>query len=256
LSVARGLLAGMDTPRFLECLDADYRRLREVAAGALDAKVPTCPEWTGTDLMQHVATVYLHKVETMRLGKWPEPWPPDLSGEPPIGALDRAYAELVGELSSRDPDSHALTWYDPVQTVGWWTRRMAQETVIHRVDAELAAGAALAPIPEDLALDGIDELLECFLSFGTRTWPHMYKELPGSDGRGVLLDAGASSWVVRVAPDGVKLERDGDTDAVVRGTPDGVLRWLWRRVGNDAVEVSGPSSLVTRLRALLAEATV
>jgi uncharacterized protein (TIGR03083 family) len=256
LSVARGLLSGMDTPRFLECLEADYGRLREVAAGALDAKVPTCPEWTGADLVRHVAVVYLHKAETMRRGEWPEPWPPDLSGEPPIGALDRAYTELVGELSSRDPDSHAVTWYDPVQTVGWWTRRMAQETVIHRVDAELAAGVALAPIPEDLALDGIDELLECFLSFSTRNWPEESTELPGCDGRAVLIDAGAARWVVRLDPTGVRLEPDGETGADVRGTPDVVLRWLWRRVGNDAVEVSGESALVTKLRALLAEVTL
>jgi hypothetical protein len=40
---------------------------------------------------------------------------------------------------------------------------MAQETVIHRVDAELAAGAPVAVIPGDLAADGIDELLAAFV---------------------------------------------------------------------------------------------
>ena len=49
----------------------------------------------------------------------------------------------------------------------FWIRRMAQETVIHRVDAELALGEPFAPIPDDLALDGIDEVLERFLAFGT-----------------------------------------------------------------------------------------
>jgi uncharacterized protein (TIGR03083 family) len=246
----------MDTRRLLECLEVDYRRLREVAAGALEAKVPSCPEWTGADVVRHVAEVYLHKAETMRLGTWPKPWPPDLSGEAPIDALDRAYADVVGEFRARDPESHALTWYDPEQTVGWWARRMAQETVIHRVDAELTAGADLAPIPRDLALDGIDELLECFLSFGTLNWPDEHKELPGCDGRAVLIDAGGSSWVVRLDPKGVRLESGGDAGATVRGTPDAVLRWLWRRVGNDAVEVSGDPALVTKLRALLAEVTV
>ena len=45
---------------------------------------------------------------------------------------------------------------------------MAQETVIHRVDAELAAGEPIAPIPDDLAVDGIDEVLERFLAYGSR----------------------------------------------------------------------------------------
>jgi hypothetical protein len=33
--------------------------------------------------------------------------------------------------ASRDP---AGSWYTPDQTVGFWIRRMAQETVIHRID--------------------------------------------------------------------------------------------------------------------------
>ena len=67
----------MDKQRFLECLEADFTRLREVVAGALDAPVPSCPGWTGADLARHVAEVYLHKTETMRQGVWPAPWPPD-----------------------------------------------------------------------------------------------------------------------------------------------------------------------------------
>ena len=45
---------------------------------------------------------------------------------------------------------------------------MAQETVIHRVDAELGAGAELAPIPVDLAHDGIDEFLVAFVEYGAQ----------------------------------------------------------------------------------------
>ena len=67
----------MESKRLLECLDADFHRLREVVAGAdLTAMVPSCPEWTVTDLARHVGAVYLHKVETMRLGTHPAEWPP------------------------------------------------------------------------------------------------------------------------------------------------------------------------------------
>jgi hypothetical protein len=51
----------------------------------------------------------------------------------------------------------------PDQTVGFWIRRMAQETVVHRVDAELAAEVAPGAIPDDIALDGIDEFLIAFI---------------------------------------------------------------------------------------------
>jgi hypothetical protein len=76
----------MDNQRLRECLGADFGRLREVAAGAdLGAPVPTCPGWTMTDLLRHVGEVYLHKTECMRLGRDPDPWPPEgLADEPPL----------------------------------------------------------------------------------------------------------------------------------------------------------------------------
>jgi uncharacterized protein (TIGR03083 family) len=127
----------MESKRLLECLDADFARLREVAHGAdLSAVVPSCPDWTVRDLVQHIGAVYLHKVECMRLGTAPDPWPPaGLADEEPLALLDRAYAALTSEFTSRSPESPAFTWYGPDQTVGFWIRRMAQETVIHRVDA-------------------------------------------------------------------------------------------------------------------------
>jgi len=41
---------------------------------------------------------------------------------------------------------------------GFWVRRMAHETIVHRADARHAAGDA-TDIPADLAADAIDEWL-------------------------------------------------------------------------------------------------
>ena len=68
---------------------------------------------------------------------WP---PPGLDDEAPLPLLARAYGELMAEFSQRAPTDPTPTWYDPDQTVAFWIRRMAQETVIHRIDAEQAAG--------------------------------------------------------------------------------------------------------------------
>ena len=46
--------------------------------------------------------------------------------------------------------------------VGFIQRRMAQESAVHRWDAELAVGAP-NPIDADLAVDGVDEFLTLFL---------------------------------------------------------------------------------------------
>lgn len=246
----------MDESRFLTCLESDYRRLREVAAGALTAPVPSCPGWTGADLVRHVAEVYLHKKETIRLGDWPRPWPPEL-GDDVLGALDRAYDELVAELARHDPADPALAWYTPDQTVGFWIRRMAYETVIHRLDAELAAGAAHDPIPADLAEHGIEEVLVCFLSFASREYPdELGSRLSDCDGRTVRVGAGATGWQVRLGPTEVTVARGrADQEAGVSGEPDEVLRWLWGRAGDEVVRLDGDRWVAGRLRDLLAVTT-
>ena len=246
----------MDESRFLECLEADYQRLRAVAPGALCEPVPTCPGWTMADLARHVAEVYLHKTETMRRGEWPQPWPPDL-GDDPLAALDRAYRELTWELNTRKPDEPALTWYTPVQTVGWWARRMAQETVIHRVDAELAAGLEPTPIAADLGADGIDEVLVCFLAYASSEYPEdLGDHLDSCDGSTVRIDTPEASWLVQLGPGVVTVERgQADAEAVVRGSEDAVLRWLWRRVGNSGVELDGNRGVIGKLHQLLGDTT-
>ena len=246
----------MDKSRYLSCLESDYQRLRAVAQGAADPPVPSCPEWTMPDLVRHVAGVYAHKTQSMLLNEEPAA-PPALASDDPLTALDKAYADLVAELTGRPFTETTATWYGPDQTVGFWVRRMAQETVIHRVDGEQAAGATLAPIPDDLALDGIDEVLVCFLSYASRDYPQMFGDLlTNCDGRAVRLDAGGASWSVRLAPSGVAVSTEvSDTAARVRGEPAEVLLWLWRRVGDDAVRLEGDAEPVAKLRQLLEVAT-
>ena len=156
----------MEPARFLECLDTDFARLRAVAPTDLEAAVPSCPGWNVADLTRHVGQVYLHKTIAMREGAEPDQWPPEgLTHEEPLALLDRAYRGLVDEFAARKPEDPAGTWYKPDQTVGFWIRRMAHETVIHRIDAELGTRQPVAPVPTDLAIDGIDELLKVFAAY-------------------------------------------------------------------------------------------
>ncbi|PPK67775.1 maleylpyruvate isomerase family mycothiol-dependent enzyme [Actinokineospora auranticolor] len=240
---------------YLEHLAADTARLREAAAGTLTETVPTCAPWTGADLLLHVAEVYRHKATTMRHNAWPSPWPPDFTGADPVAAYDDAYAELRTELSTRDAEETTLTWYPPEQTVGFWARRMAHEALIHRVDAELTAGLPITPIPADLAADGVDEVLTCFLAFATAEYPQAFEgALDALDGRTVRVDAGDSSWFVTLAPT-ITVAAEGTADATVTGDPDQVLLWLWRRVEDPTLKFEGDPLLPATLHTLLKVAT-
>lgn len=249
-------VSDVDEQRFLECLEADYTRLREVAPDALDEPVPSCPGWTGGDLVRHMTEVYLHKTETMRRGTWPAPWPPALPGSP-LDELDEAYRQLVGELTSRKVSEPALTWYAPDQTVGFWLRRMAQETVIHRLDAELAASVEHAPIPADLADDGIDELLTCFLAYATVEYPEeLIDHLVECDGRSVQVATEAGAWQVQLGPTEITVDHGHlDAEAGVSGEAGAVLRWVWRRATDDVVRLDGNRWVLGKLRTMLGATT-
>ncbi|MET7419324.1 maleylpyruvate isomerase family mycothiol-dependent enzyme [Dactylosporangium sp. NPDC005555] len=257
----------MEPSRLLDCLAADQGRLRDVAASDLAAAVPSCPGWTVADLVRHVAEVYLHKTECMRLNAFPDPWPPaGLDGEEPIALLDRTYAALAAEFAARDVASPSPTWHEPDQTVGFWIRRMAQETVIHRLDAELALGVPIAPIPDDLAIDGIDEVLKLFVGYGSHAWHEDFGTvLADAKGRTVIVGVdGGPGWLLRTDVGGADVT-DADpaaaastpVDATVSGSATGLLRWLWAREspGVSQAHAEGDEATLTELRNLLVAST-
>jgi uncharacterized protein (TIGR03083 family) len=259
----------METSRYLDCLAQDYALLRSaVVSASPEAPVPSCPGWTVADLASHVGEVYLHKATVMRDGTWPDPWPPaGHASLPPLTLLDDGYRELTAEFAARSPDDPAPTWYEPEQTVGFWIRRMAQETVVHRMDAQLAAGVPVTAAPGDLATDGVDEVLKRFLAYGSEQSPDEYASLKGHLAAGDGADAvivtagvgtGQTSWTVRPTPASVTAA-DGRADgarAEVAAGPDAMLRWLWGRAGDDAVTVTGDRDWAAYLRRLLAALTV
>lgn len=248
----------MDISRLRTGLDREFLLLREaICAADPAAKVPGCPEWTADVLAHHVAQTYLHKVECIRLGAFPENWPPQLDPDPVV-ALDHEFAALTAAFAAHDPADAAATWHDPDQTVGFWIRRMAHETVIHRVDAQQVAGFALAPIDDDLALDGIDEFLSLFIGFFSRKYPEEYgSALREPDRRPLAVCAGGRMWTLTTTEVGVDVERVGESAAAavtVSGEPGDVLLWLWVR-SEEGVRIEGDERALAQLKALRREAT-
>jgi uncharacterized protein (TIGR03083 family) len=256
-------LCGMEYSRFLDCLASDFARLRAVVDTDLTAAVPSCPGWTVADLTHHVGEVYLHKTLAIQEGVEPDPWPPkELADEDPIALLDRTYAGLQDEFSRHKPEDPAGSWYAPDQTVGFWIRRMAQETVIHRIDAELGTGQPIAPVPADLALDGIDELLKVFVAYGVAEWGSYFADiLNSSSGHTYTVRADGSAWRLQTGPGLFAVEDGGGDDAAevtVSGEPMAVLRWVWNRESageSSDVAVEGNAEAVEELRRCIVTAT-
>jgi len=242
----------MTPGEYLWHLSRDGARLRDVAARDLSAHVPSCPDWDVADLVSHVARVYEHKVACMRLGRRPEEseYPREAPDGDVFAWFDQALATLTAELRERGPDAPSYTWFPPDQTVGFWIRRMAQETAVHRYDAELALGD-VTPIDDAIALDGIDEVLVSFLG---GPW---YVDEPAGDAteRTVLVRSGGRTWHLTLGETSVPVKTDGpgtNAELVVDGPPSETLLWLWGgRVSDDVVALDGPADLVTEFRGRL-----
>lgn len=241
----------MEYEAFVENVRRDGSKLAGAADGRLDAPVPTCPGWSARDLVAHVAQVYEHKIACTRLGRAPDPWPPDWpqAGEPVAWFRD-AHARLLEMFAQSGPATPSATWWPPDQTVGFWARRMAHETAVHRVDAELAAGQPTA-IDADLATDGVDEVLRLMLEGDWSEDPE-----DALTGQRVAIETGGRRWQVMLDRGAVSVsEGDGAADALVTGDPSDVLLWLWGRAPDDEVSKAGDTELHRLLRERLVMAT-
>jgi uncharacterized protein (TIGR03083 family) len=144
----------------------------------------------------------------------------------------------VAAALDRPAGDPAWTWA-PDGTVGFWQRRQAHETAIHRVDAELAAGPP-TPVPAALAADGIDEWL-ALLAFRPGAEP------PSGDGETLHLHCTdeAGEWLVTLTEAGPAIERrHAKGDVAVRGPASDLLLVLLRRFEPERVEVLGTRSVL------------
>jgi uncharacterized protein (TIGR03083 family) len=241
----------MEYASFVDRVGEDGRRLRAVAEGRLPADVPSCPGWTVRDLVWHVAEVYEHKIACTLLGAAPDPWPPEWPDDrDPLEWFADAHGRLLALFARSEPTTPSATWWPPDQTVGFWARRMAHETAVHRVDAELAAGSA-TPIDHDLATDGIDEIL-------TRMLAGDWSEDPddAATGQRVAIEAGGRAWTVVLGREAVEVA-EGERDVVARvaGDPSDADLWLWGRAADGRVDRTGDQDALAVLRRRLVLAT-
>lgn len=238
---------------YVEHVRADAARIAAVAGRGLEPAVPSCPGWTVRDAVEHTAEVYQHKIACMREKRSPEPWPPERDDEPTLDYFARSAETLVDELTSRDPLEFAETWWWDERTVGFWGRRMAHESAIHRVDVELAYDD-VTPIDDALALDGVDEVLRIFAAGD-------WSDEPFRDGRPAIfrVRSGDAAWRVVLEPMAVVAQVDRwpdlPVDVTVSADPQPLYLWLWGRGPDDALTVDGDASAVDHLHARMRLAT-
>jgi uncharacterized protein (TIGR03083 family) len=210
--------------------------------------VPTCPAWTLAELTAHVG--FGHRwaaVIVERRATTPVPHDQADDLQVPEGAQERFRWLLAGARRLSDavreagPQTKVWTWADD-KTAGFWLRRITHDTLVHRLDAELAVGREVSLAP-DLAADSVSDLLDMFSILPRIDDFPALAELRGS---GQLLhfhatDPGlgaAGEWLARRTPSGVEWEhRHGRGDAALRGRALDLLLVLSRRASLDGSRV-------------------
>ena len=142
--------------RYYAALEAETAGFAEAVHDADPARpVPTCPAWTLAQLTEHVGqaqrwvTVVLERrapVPNAQVRVRVPQDPDERSAWLVAGA--RRLGQAVREVG---PQTEVWTWSQD-HTAGFWLRRTTHDTLVHRVDAELAVGREAAVDP-DLAAD-------------------------------------------------------------------------------------------------------
>jgi len=212
-----------------------------------DIAVPSCPGWIVHDLSEHLGTVhrwaeYLVRVEA------PKRIPSREMGLEltPVDAawIRRGGAALVATLRASNPDAAMWAW-GADQHARFWSRRQLHETMVHRLDLELAAGVTPFVEPE-VASDAIDEFL-VNLRAASYFSPKV-KEIRGRHQtlRFATTDA-SGAWTIDIGDDGFLLTPDrGAADAEMSGPARDLLMVLYRRhdLEDGGVAVRGDRSVL------------
>jgi uncharacterized protein (TIGR03083 family) len=126
----------------------------------LDLAVPSCPGWAVRDLARHLTRVYSWAGAATRSSERP-PRPEVDCPTDAAGLADCLLTQLALLSVALDgpPEQAAWSFAPGHGTLRFWQRRQLIESAVHRWDAQAALGDP-APIEDDVAEDGLDELAD------------------------------------------------------------------------------------------------
>lgn len=218
-----------------------------MASLPLDREVATCPGWNVRDLAEHLGVIHRWAEELVRV-RSPERLRREVTDELSAAVspqwIEEGGAQLVATLLAANPDDEMWGWgFD--QHVRFWSRRQLHETLVHRMDLELATDIDPEAEPE-IVEDAIDEFLSNMQAIAKRV-PSL-SELRGHGERlGFRVRDSGTHWTITFGDDGFNVSLDeAPLTAELIGVPVDLLLVILGRRGADLgdVEVVGDADLL------------
>lgn len=221
-------------------LETHVATITDIIADAdLSLTVPSCPDWTLSDLAIHVGRV--HQMATAALRDGDPETRPRTAG--PDGDLNEWFTsgarELLDAIDSRDQSHDVWTFMGP-RPASFWTRRMSNETAIHAWDATTPTDATWS-ITAPQGVDLVDEFLEVYVP---RIGPERFADAEARTFHLHATDA-AGEWEIRRTPDGMTVHHEhAKSTTAVRGPAADLALFIWSRGDMARLEVFGDEQQV------------
>jgi len=217
-------------------LDAYAALLAGLTKADLERQVPACPPWTLYELTDHLGNGNLWVTTAVQEGHGRNDQERTAPHDP--ASLHTWFLSTVDQITTAlaaDAATAAWTFSSLMpRTVGFWQRRRAHETRMHRWDAQHVLGGG-EPLGPAFAADAVSEVFELFaprmIQRGLATEPEAALKLSATD-------------IGRIWTWG-----PGEPVAEVAGTASDLALLLWNRIGPDfaALAWSGDRAAGERL---------
>ena len=240
----------------ISIIESESARIVAALEKQRDGRIPWSDRWTVATCARHVGGTH-HVVAGVIEGRptadfglfgaleMPAKDDPGLGGW-----LADGTAALAAQLRATDAGAETWSWWPDGRTAGFWQRRMAQETLVHRWDAEQGAGVAGAAMDPAVAADGIDEYLDVFVATtrglnSAPAGPSLHFHCTDTDGEWLLELPAAGERVVT--------REHAKAEVALRGPAEGLLLVAWGRLSpaDAGVEVLGDGHVLDAWNELL-----
>jgi uncharacterized protein (TIGR03083 family) len=234
----------VDRSVYLDTVVRDSAALAAAARAGMEPSIGHCPGWTVQSVVEHLGMVHRWVEQMVRTRATERLSRRDMAPPPADGLVEwfeEGVERLVDTPGSSTPDEPLWSWSLRPHVAGFWPRRMAHETAVHRWDGERGSGRE-QPLDGALAVDGIDEVFDTIA-------PRMVDD-------GAPLELGGTlhlhctdregEWLVSSsAGSGLAVRREhAKGDCAVRGTASDLLLLLLNRPTRDRVEVFGDDAVL------------
>jgi Mycothiol maleylpyruvate isomerase N-terminal domain len=236
----------------VDAIEQEAERIGELAERGVKVAIRNSPGWDLEALLFHLANTFQRASAQLEApDRAAEVVPPVRLAGSALECFEESRVALVSALREHDPADPCWNSVGEDLTVGFLARRLAHESAIHRIDAEVARGAATTIDPE-LAADGVDERLFVVLAHHSEEG-----ELPELGGSICLICSDRdAAWSIDASRGRFRVRAGrGPADAAVVATASDLFCFSWSRPTIRPLQVTGRMAVVEAWQELPGELT-